>query len=109
MLSLLHAILTRVSSTLAITMAAGASKGQREKMNAVLAAFTCYYRFRDKPGAREKKPAGNECRKLLWTPKIMLELLAARYGEPVTVAEKRAAANVAAAQREGAHFADAAT
>ena len=35
----------------------------------------------------------------------MLELLAARYGEPVTIAEKRAAADVAAAQSQGAHYA----
>ena len=59
MLSLLHAILNSVASTLSITMAAGASKAQREKLNAVLAHFTCYYRFRDKPGARGKKT----CRK----------------------------------------------
>jgi hypothetical protein len=109
MLSLLHLILNAVSSSLSITLAAGASKAAREKMNAVLFNHTCYYRFRDKPGGREKKPAGNECRKLLWTPKIMLQLLAARYGEPVTIAEKRAASDLAAAQREGEHLADADT
>ena len=76
-------------------------------MNAALNNHSCYYRFQDKPGSREKKPAGNECRKMLWTPGIMLDLLAARYGEPRTVAEKRAAANVAAATQEGAHLADA--
>ena len=64
MLSLLHLILNSVSSTMAITLAAGASKAMRTGMNDVLQAHTCHYRFQDKPGSREKKPAGNECPKI---------------------------------------------
>ena len=103
--SLLHLVLNSVSSTMSICLAAGASKRERAAMNLVLSGATCYYRFRDKPGGREKKPAGNECRKLLWTPGIMLDLLQARYGKLETVAQKRAAADIAAAQREGEHMA----
>eukprot|EP00965_Chrysotila_dentata_P242910 6205123-Pleurochrysis_carterae.AAC.1 len=48
-------------------------------MNEVLVRYHCLFRFKEKKGDRDRKPAGNECRKLLWTPGILLELLQVRW------------------------------
>jgi hypothetical protein len=101
-LSYLHLCLNSVSTTLAIVLAADATPSQRTEMNAVLTDNACFFRFKLKKGDREKKPAGNECRHLLWTPGLLLALLNARYGPPTSMAEVQQAVNIAAAQQDGA-------
>jgi hypothetical protein len=101
-LSYLHLCLNSVSTTLAIVLAADATPSQRTEMNAVLSDNACFFRFKLKKGDREKKPAGNECRHLLWTPGLLLALVNARYGPPAGVAQVQQAASIAAAQQAGA-------
>ena len=45
-------------------------------------------------------------RKLLWTADVMLDLLAARYGEPSSAEERQAADRIAAAQQAGEWLAE---
>ena len=97
--SLLHFILNSTSSTLAINVAAGASKAKREDLNEKLASFSCPYRFALKPGAREKKPCGNVCRSILWTPGFLLSLIDTRWGPAASPAAKQATAAVDELQR----------
>ena len=97
--SLLHFILNSTSSTLAINVAAGASKAKREDLNEKLASFSCPYRFALKPGAREKKPCGNVCRSILWTPGFLLSLIDTRWGPAASPADKQATAAVDELQR----------
>ena len=60
-------------------------------MNAVLEAVQINYAFKVNPKDREKKAPGNVVRKMLWTKDVMLDLLAARYGEPSSAEERQAA------------------
>jgi hypothetical protein len=87
-------------------MSAGASKADKKKMNAVLEGVHINYAFKVNPKDREKKAPGNVVRKLLWTADVMLDLLAARYGEPSTTEERQAAARIAAAQQAGEWLAE---
>jgi hypothetical protein len=97
--SLLHFILNATSSTLAINVAAGSSKANREELNETLLSYSCPYRFSLKPGAREKKPAGNVCRQILWTPGFLLSLITTRWGAVDTSAGKVSTAAVDKLQR----------
>ena len=97
--SLLHFILNSTSSTLAINVAAGASKALREELNEKLASYSCLYRFALKPGSREKKPCGNVCRAILWTPGFLLSLITARWGPPASSTDKQATTAVDELQR----------
>ena len=104
-MSLLHFNLNSCGSTLVVAYAAGATKAQKVAMNACLEKHKSLYRFRTSPKDREKKTPGNVVRHLLWTPGLMLSLATARYGPPVSAAEKAAAAAVAAAVDRGADLA----
>ena len=105
-MSLLHFNLNSCGSTLVICYAAGASKAQKHAMNAVLEKFKSLYRYRVNKGDREKKAPGNVVRHMLWTKDLMLDVLAARYGAPSSAEERKAAAEIAAAQEAGEYMAD---
>jgi hypothetical protein len=104
--SLLHFVLNSTSSTLVIGLKAGANKAQIEAMNAVFAKHHCYYRFKTAKWARDAKATGNECKKMLWTRGVMLELVDARWGPAVSTAESADEREVAAAQGSGEHLLD---
>jgi hypothetical protein len=97
-MSLLHFNLNSCGSTLVICAAAGTTAAQKLAMNATLERYKSLYRFKLKKGDREKKAPGNVVRHMLWTPSLMVDLMAARYGGLTTDAEKTAAEAVAAAQ-----------
>ena len=80
-ISLLHLILNATSTTLLVSITKGASKAERVAINKVLERHRCEYRVKELKSQREKKPNGNECRKLLWRPGLLLELVEARWGE----------------------------
>jgi hypothetical protein len=80
-------------------MSAGATKAQKIAMNKVMVPVHINYAFRVNPKDREKKAPGNVVRKLLWTADVMLDLLAARYGELSSAEERLAADRIAAVQR----------
>ena len=102
-MSLLHFNLNSCGSTMVICYAAGATKAQKLAMNAVLEKYHSLYRYRVNKGDREKKAPGNVVRHMLWTKDLMLDvlLLAARWGAPSSAEERKAAAEVAAAQAAG--------
>ena len=99
--SLLHLILNATSTTLLVSITKGASIAQRAAINAVLERHRCEYRVKEKKSQREKKPNGNECRKLLWRPKLMIELIDARWGSEASSAAQAQAASISASQAKG--------
>ena len=109
-LSLLHLMLNTVSSTLTVTVTAGATKAQRAAVNATLEACGHQWRLKDKKAVFEKKPAGNECRHFLWKPgHVLLKVLKARYGVTDNTTTNEAAdleAAIAGVQAENAHLDD---
>ena len=76
--SLLHMMLNAVSTTLTCGYKAGATKEEIQKMNAVFVKYDCLYEFKTKKGERDTKATGNECRKILWTKGLLLDLVEAR-------------------------------
>ena len=104
--SLLHFVLNSTSSTLVIGLKAAATKAQIEAMNTVFHKHHCYYRFKTAKGARDAKSTGNECRKILWTRGLLLELVVARWGPAVSAADRAAEREVTVAQGEGEHLLD---
>ena len=104
-ISLLHFMLNAVSNTLGVCVAAGATPQVRSDLNAVLERYHCTWRIKDKKSkdGKEKKPAGNECRHLLWDKGLFLELLRTRWGvEAPTQAQAEMEAGVEVAQEAGA-------
>ena len=105
-LSLLHLMLNSVSSTLTVTVSAGATKAHRKTINETLEANQHQWRLKETKSVFEKKPAGNECRHFLWRPgNVLLKVLRARYNVTETstdAAELEAA--VSRAQADGARY-----
>ena len=97
--SLLHLILNAVSTTLLVSITKGASTSQRTAINLVLERHRCQYRVREKKSQREKKPNGNECRKMLWRPGMLIELVEARWGPASSSEDKAREAEIAASQK----------
>ena len=87
-----------------VALKAGATKVELVALNAVLAEYHCHYRFKLGKNQRDPKATGNECRKILWTPGLVLDLIDARWGKATTSADRAAAREVGAAQASGAHL-----
>ena len=85
---------------------AGATKAEIIKLNEVLNKYNCHYRFKLSPKQRDAKATGNECRRILWTPLLLLDLVDARWGDPKTQADRADAREVAAVQASGEHLLD---
>ena len=104
--SLLHFVLNSTASTLVVGIKLGASNAQITAMNKVFKDYHIPYEYKTKKGQRDKKAAGNTCRKVLWTRAFLLALVDARWGPAVTSADRAAEREVASAQAAGAHLAN---
>jgi hypothetical protein len=102
--SLLHLILNSTGSTLIVALKAGATEAEVIALNKVLADHHCHYRFKLNKKARDAKATGNECRKMMWTPGLLLKLVDARWGKATSPADRAANRELAAAQSAGEHL-----
>ena len=105
--SALHLMLNGCGTNIGITLAGGAQPKVLKQVNAELGKgkYNAYWRIRESKKERDVRPNGPECRKLLFTPGLIQSLCRIRYGvttaDPAAVA---AAAELDAAQRQGAHL-----
>ena len=100
--SLLHMMLNGTSTTLTTALKRGATKEEILALNQVFTEYECGgYEFKTKKGERDPKIPGNTCRKILWTPGLLLALIDARWGKADSAGERQAQREVAEAQAIG--------
>ena len=103
--SALHLMLNNCGSLISVTLAGGCKPALAKRINALLLERGCFWSIMEKKGGRDKRPNGNECRRLLFAPGLLLELLELRYGKATSEAARRACAELDRLQAAGEHLA----
>ena len=102
--SALHLMLNNCGSLIAVTLAGGCKPALAKRVNALLLERGCFWHIKENKAGRDKRPNGNECRRLLFSPGLLLELLELRYGKASSEAAKRGCAELDRLQEAGAHL-----